>query len=124
MSKNTNDNQEIVVGLIKGRHPLPVDEYIFNSDIEDVHNYTEINQHISKFICEHVGIEAGTGQPLNINEYGDYPIFVGKKPLIVYVTGLTPVTAELIRICAYNGVSLSLMNFDISTGKYQRQDIF
>lgn len=124
MKQNTNENKAIVVGLIKGRHPLPVDEYIFNNDIEDVHNYEAINQHISKFISECVGVKAGTGQPLNINDYGDYPIFVGKKPLVVYVTGLTPVTAELIRICAFKGISLSLMNFDISTGKYQRQDIF
>ena len=33
---------KIIVGLIAGRHPLPVDEYIFDEPIEDVTNFDKI----------------------------------------------------------------------------------
>ena len=64
------------------------------------------------------------GVAINSADYSDYLVFKGEKPLIVYVTGLTSVISELIGVCARNGVSLTLMNYDASTGKYKRQVIF
>ncbi|MGP1608593.1 MAG: hypothetical protein ACTTGJ_01950 [Clostridium sp.] len=64
------------------------------------------------------------GVAMNSADYSDYLVFKGEKSLIVYVTGLTAVTAELIGVCARNGVSLTLMNYDASTGEYKPQVIF
>ena len=117
-------NRKVVVGLIKGRHELPVEDYIFNEAIEDVHDYESIRKHIRQFINQNVGIGKTMGTPLDGVEFGEYPIFYGVHPLEVYVTGLTPVTAELIAFCARKGIVLTLMNYDSNTGKYRPQVIF
>ncbi len=114
----------LTVGLIKGRHPLPVDEYIFDDAIEDVHNYKAIHDHILAFLQEKVGMRQAIGQGINQNDYTGINIYRGAKKLVVYVTGLTPVTAELIAACAYNGVFLTLMNYNTATGEYVAQEIF
>lgn len=116
--------QKVVVGLIKGRHELPVDMYIFEEAIQNVHDYEEISSHIARFIEREVGVERRFAQPLNSCDVTDVQCFSGKKTLVVYVTGLTPVTAELIKCCALNGISLELMNFDTATQRYQKQIIF
>ena len=117
-------NKEIIVGLIKGRHEMPVEGYIFENPITDMFDYNIIQKHIYDWISTNVGISKVTG--IGINAYGSSDDYVdrGDKHLIVYVTGLTCVTAELIRCCAYNGVGLTLMNFDSSTGEYKSQKIF
>ena len=124
-------NQEtnaLTVGLIRGRHPLPVDEYIFDNAIEDVHDYKAIHDHILAFLQEKVGMRQAIGQGINQNDYTNINIYCniyrGAKKLVVYVTGLTPVTAELIAACAYNGVFLTLMNYNTATGEYVAQEIF
>lgn len=115
----------LTVGLIKGRHPLPVDEYIFDYAIEDVHDYKAIHDHILAFLQEKVGMRQAIGQGIIQNDYTDVTIYRrGAKKLVVYVTGLTPVTAELIAACAYNGVFLTLMNYNIITEEYVAQEIF
>lgn len=116
--------EQKIVGLIRGRHDMPVEKYIFDSSIEDVFNYSGIFDHIVDFLVEKVGIEQGTDIAINEADQCDVLCFRGKMELIVYVTGLTCVTAELIKACAMNGVRLTLMNFDVNTGKYVPQKIF
>lgn len=117
-------NNTLIVGLIKGRHPLPVDEYIFNEAITDVHDYEAIAKTIKDFIKNRVGVGTCTGQALDSNDYTDIQLFCGMKKLEVYVTGLTPVTVELVKWCAYNGITLTLMNFDTATNSYKAQEVF
>ena len=117
-------NNTITVGLIKGRHPLPVDEYIFDEAIADVHDYEAIAKAIKGFIKNRVGVGTCTGQALDSNDYTDIQLFCGMKKLDVYVTGLTPVTVELVKCCAYNGITLTLMNFDTATNSYKVQKVF
>lgn len=116
--------KKVTVGLIKGRHEMPVDSYIFEDGIEDIHNYREIAKHISNFLVKRVGITTTFGPGINQNDYTDVEVFQGKTKLVVYVTGLTCVTAELIKLCALNGVGLTLMHFDTSSGDYIPQVIF
>ena len=99
--------QKVVAGLIKGRHELGVDMYIFEEAIQNVHDYEEISSHIARFIEREVGVEHRFAQPLNSCDVTDVQCFSGKKTLVVYVTGLTPVTAELIKCCALNGIILT-----------------
>lgn len=117
--------ETIEVGLIKGRHDMPqVNEYIFNGDIEDVHDYTKIGNTILDFIRDKVKIDMIDDIPLNGVGISTVRVYRGKRKLIVYVTGLTMVVAELIRMCAIYGVELTLMNYDTKTQTYKRQIIF
>lgn len=117
--------ENISVGLIKGRHTMPVDAYIFEDAIADVHDYRAICRHIFQFISENVGINVTDfGHCINQASDDDTRCFVGGKSLTVYVTGLTCVTASLIQCCAMYGVKLTLMHFDSSTGEYKSQYIF
>ena len=113
--------KEIRVGLIRGRHEMPVDEYIFDGPIENVHDYVAIRKHVYDFIFNRVGIEYKYGVGLDQHSYDEVPLYRGKANLVVYVTGLTPVTVELVSECLRNGVSLTLMNYDTSTGTYRAQ---
>lgn len=114
----------MVVGLIAGRHQLPVEDYIFEN-IENVLDFDFIREGISKFLEEKVGVVHSYGQAVNQADYTtDVELYKGSDELIVYVTGLTAVTAELIRQCAMNGVSLCLMHFDRESNSYVAQQLF
>lgn len=129
-----NKNNVIEVGLIRGRHEMPVTEYIFENEIEDVFNFLRIKKHILDFLREKVGLEIVKDQALNQDSaydenedadlYTPVEVWKGKKKLVVYVTGLTCVTAQLIQCCALNGVDLTLMHYNSATGEYVAQHIF
>ena len=117
--------KNVTVGLIRGRHEMPVDGYIFDAAISDVHDYAAIRRHVADWIAENVGItRRNFGIGLNQADDNDVTCFCGENSLTVYVTGLTSVTAEVIRCCAINGVSLTLMHFNAATGGYEKQCIF
>lgn len=116
--------EDIIVGLINGRHKTPVDRYIFDS-IEDVHDFDAMHRHIMDWISKNVGIRyTNFGHGINQASDDDVSCFIGEKRLIVFVTGLTAATAELIRCCALNGVRLILMHYDKVEGDYKGQYIF
>lgn len=128
------NNTITTVGLIKGRHEMPVDQYIFENEIEDVFNFLRMKKHILDFLVEKVGLEIVKGQALNQDNlydenedkdlYTPVDVWKGKKKLVVYITGLTCVTAQLIQLCALNGVDLTLMHYNNATGEYVAQNIF
>lgn len=105
--------ETVVVGLIKGRHEMPVSSYIFEEEIKDMFDYHEIRKHISNFIHSKVGVDFNRGDIIYSNK--------GQKSLIVYVTGLTSVACELVDVCNKAGVLLTLMHYDRSTGSYRPQ---
>lgn len=114
--------ESLNVGLIRGRHPLPVDEYIFDS-VENVHDYDTIRNHILDFLDKRVGIGQTSGQGANQNDSTDVQIFRGNRKLNVYVTGLTSVTAALVSACIRNGVELTLLHFDTESKAYKEQHV-
>lgn len=113
----------VVAGLIKGRHNLPVTEYIFDA-VENVHDYSAMETVIDNFLIKEIGLVRTYGCGINQIGYEDVELCTGKKRLVVYVTGLTSVTAALIRCCAYKGVRLTLMHYDRDTDNYVEQIIF
>ena len=115
--------EKVIAGLIKGRHEMPVENYIFNDSIENVHNYESIRKHIEAYIRNNVGIETYIGQPINGNDYTDIECLCESKQLEVYVTGLTPVTVELVAACARFGVTLTLRHYNTATGGYEAQSV-
>jgi len=90
------------VGLIKGRHPLPVNEYIFDK-IEDVLDFSTMRNTVDSFFK-------------NIKEE--------PKEIIVYVTGLTAATATVIASFVtkwWGDTTLSFMHYDVKNGNYKKQ---
>ena len=115
--------KEIKVGLIKGRHEMPVDSYIFD-EINDVLDFNNMNKQIVNFINNNINVYSVYGCGINQIGYEDVEILTSDTRLIVYITGLTSVTAELIKVCALKGISLTLMHYDRDTGDYLPQVIF
>lgn len=117
--------ENVKVGLIRGRHEMPVTGYIFDGAIEDVHDYKGMDSHIFLWLRENVDVHiTDFGRGLNQASDEDVRCFTSGKSLTVYVTGLTAVTASLIRVCALYGVHLTLMHFNSATGDYESQPIF
>ena len=78
--------KELKVGLIKGRHELPVTNYIFEGDIENPLAFQDLFRLANRRVIEIVGAE---GDKFNIKE----------DKLVLYVTGLTQATAAVINAC-------------------------
>lgn len=114
--------EEIRVGLIKGRHEMPISEYIFD-EIEDVLDFQKMNQTIYSFLENRIGISIVTSIGINQIDFSDVECLRGNKKLIVYCTGLTAAVAQLIKLCMLNGVSLSLMHYNRDNDNYVEQQI-
>lgn len=114
---------EIRVGLVRGRHELPVDMYIFD-DIADVFDFDGMYETAEAFILQSVGVHRVTGRGINSASYMDDEVYWGDSVLVVYVTGLTAALAAVIAACASYGVALVLMHYDRDTDDYQPQTIF
>lgn len=114
--------EEYKVGLIKGRHDMPVSEFILD-EVKDVFDFKSIADKIDNWIKFHISFSTYFGGPANQVDYTDIQLLQSNQRLVVYVTGLTCVTAELIRICLYRGVHLTLMHYDRESGEYKPQVI-
>lgn len=114
--------EEMKVGLVKGRHELPVDDYIFD-EIGDVTDFKAMDKVTKDFMVSKVGL----GQYFRRSDtatYEDEVTSYGEKSLVVYVTGLSAALAAVIKSCARNCVPLTLMHYDRETGSYVPQQIF
>lgn len=84
----------INIGLVARRHPLPVDDFIFqDGDI----TFPIDPKKLGKIVAEKfnsLGVKPHTGD------------------FVVYVTGLTPATTAVIKACLTNGHLLTLKHFD------------
>lgn len=112
----------VYAGLIKGRHELPTDTYIFDK-IDDPTDFAHIYDVAFNFITTHCNIRIDCGRGINQESYTDIEIFHG-TPLVVYVTGLSAALAAVIRTCAENGVPLTLMHYDRESDTYKPQKMF
>lgn len=83
----------MTLGAIKGRHPLPVDDYVFDEDIKDIRDLNFMGDKVHEKL-RHC------------------------SALTLYVTGLTVVTTEICSYCSYNNIPLTLLHFDRETGEY------
>lgn len=83
----------LILGSVKGRHEIPVNEFVFEGAIEDPTDLDSIRTQIHN-VLKHC------------NE------------LTLYVTGLTIVTTEICHYCFYNNIALTLMHFNSISGEY------
>ena len=101
--------REIEVGLIRGRHEMPVDKYIFENPIEDVHDYAGMACEVIDYIFNNV--EKNELTKLNI-----------------YVTGLTAAALAVFHVCfdpnvrGWN-IRLNAKHYDVESGCYRTQPL-
>lgn len=116
---------KIVAGLIKGRHELPVEEYIFEK-IDDPSDIDAIEKVATDWVEKNCSIDIVLGKGINqvSDYYPDTLIHKGKVKLVIYVTGLTVALTAVLKACALNGVRTVLMHYNSSTGEYVEQYMF
>ncbi|MGO5336737.1 hypothetical protein ACTQZS_07995 [Bilifractor sp. LCP19S3_H10] len=115
---------KIVLGLVEGRHEMPVEDYVLHS-VEDV---TDI-QGIRKAVCASLVDKLGTD--IRVTEYGpslngieeDAAHYECSTELHLYITGLTVVALEVVRFCAMNGIPLVAYHYNCESGSYYPQRI-
>lgn len=115
--------EKIIVGLIRGRHEMPVNEYILDG-VEDVFDFRGMEKAIFNFIVDKVGVVEKYGPCLNSADYTEALSYRGERELVVYVTGLTAVSVSLVKVCSLNGVHLTLMHYNSATGEYVPQVVY
>lgn len=100
ITKNT-----VTAGLIKDRHNLPVDKYIFDDiDSRLMFDYNKLDKIVKDFI--------------------EKEQISGNTNLVVYVTGLVSANASLIKVCSELNINLTLMHYNEDSNIYHQQPIF
>lgn len=91
--------KELKLGLVKGRHEMPVDEYILE-EVADPTDYEAI----------HVAVYQKLDQLVTQDNF-----------VSLFVTGLTIVSIECIQYFIEHGIEYQSMHFDLSTNSYFSQ---
>lgn len=95
--------KKFVLGLVNGRHSMPVEDYIFEGEIKDPLNFTEMATVIENRFKE-----------LQIQSEDEVSLFV---------TGLTAATVEVINACKKHNITLYLYHYDRDTNNYRKQTV-
>ena len=100
--------KRIKCGLVKERHDMPADLYIFEEALSEslMFNYIDQVKICEKFISDNCYIN-------------DEP-----HDLICYVTGIQCALASLIKACYNMKVNLTLRHYNMSARKYRHQNIW
>ena len=93
---------DVLVGLCKGRHEMPVTDYIFRDELEPT-NYGKMH------------LVAG-GEVRKIQKANPTMEVLG-----VYVTGLTAALAAVIFACQQVGIGVVLYHYNRDSGEYDSQ---
>ena len=105
----------VKLGMIKGRHEMPVDTYIIDTEITDVLDFKTIERLVDEGLSKTL--------PLN-GENG----FLLTDDVEIYVTGLTSVTIAIINWINKNIVltnespKVYFMHFDMTKKEYKAQE--
>lgn len=115
-----HDNIIFELGTVKGRHEMPVENFIFEEDITDFY-IKSIEKHVDRYINNLIKNYIATHAPLLSEEQLKERC---KFSISLYVTGLTPVTTSTIKACAKYNIGLTLFHYDIVDKVYQGQHMF
>lgn len=109
------DNTRIIkVGLIRNRHIMPVDNFIFDSIPDDmIFDFNWMDKTVKDFILSNINFVTREDE-----------VTVPDKKLYVYVTGLSSALASVIKICSELCINLTLFHFDTKSGSFLPQIIF
>lgn len=104
----------VKLGMIKGRHEMPVDTYIIDTEITDVLDFETIERLVKE----------GLSKTLPIN---DNNVFLLADDVEIYVTGLTSVTIAIVNwinnnlILRHDLPKIYFMHYDMATKVYKAQ---
>lgn len=101
--------EQLKCGLVKERHDMPTDLYVFNEALDEKLMF---DYQAQLDICEHF-IETyaySNGKPI--------------KDIVLYVTGIQCALASFIRACSNKRVNLILRHYNAANGKYRYQSIW
>ena len=102
------------VGLIKDRHPMPTNKYIFDRiSTEDMFNYDKLEETVNNFLNTEIGFDS--------DKNGEQ---IARKSLHVFITGLPCASAALIKVCQQRHVNLTLLHFNNDKEDYIAQVIW
>ncbi len=114
----------IKIGTVKGRHEMPVEEYLMDEvvnpmDFVTIHN--EVFASMKTLLEPYIRTESSV--PVNGN-YDECQCFVAPDICVhLYVTGLTAVTIEAVKFLVLNGINCKIMHFNRDTGSYEPQNL-
>ena len=120
--------QKIIVGLVRGRHPLPKDatEFIFDEPVTDPTNTGSMYEHALRRLNKLAGpLTKYSVQKIKRKSTPDHEVrLLSPGKLIIYVTGLTPAILAVITAAQeMNFVSIEAKHYNRETGKYFSQFI-
>ncbi len=102
----------IKVGLCRGRHPLPVDDYIFPEVVSNPLDFKSHEETAMNWVDSRSDIEWEEGAQLS------------NKMVRIYVTGLTPVLTATISAFVTSFVRFELAHYNRDTGEFIVQKMF
>ena len=111
-----NANKKI--GLVKGRHDMPVSDFLFE-EIADIFDFDAMDEKASERLMElfpEVSLETVACNA----SYTDTERYY-RGSLDLYITGLSSALASVISACANLGIDLTLFHFNTATGEYVAQ---
>lgn len=101
---------QISLGTVKGRHTMPVIDYIIENEIEnEIEDVTDVST-IEKMVDDYFKTKIANNEE--------------KVQIILYVTGLTVVTLAVVKSCKKYNCNLVCMHFDRNSDTYIGQKIF
>lgn len=98
---------KVSLGTIKGRHNLPVIDYIFNEEIKDVTDVKKIENDVKTYFLKNI-------LPMKADD---------DVQVILYITGLTIVTLAVVKACRDCNCGLVCMHYDRDNDTYIGQNI-
>ena len=101
-----------------------VDGFIFSSIIDDVTDVKAMYKMAADAILPMLDFKKVAKEALANADMGDQIVWESDKGIDLYVTGLTSLTAAVIKLAANNGIPLTLWHFDRATNTYFPQVIF
>ena len=119
-------NNRIKLGLTD-RHAdgMPtLDGFVFPSIISDVTDVKAMDKMAAEAILPLLQFKKVAKEALANADMGDQVLWQSDKGIDLYVTGLTSLTAAVIKLAAYEGIALTLWHFDRATNTYFPQVIF
>lgn len=99
--KNPAQRCPLVIGLCKGRHELPVDDYVFET-IVDPTDYDWMRSYAEAVLDDRF-------------ERGNH------GAVVLYVTGLTAALGAVVRYCSDRDIPLALQHYDREADAYWSQ---
>ena len=117
--------KKLLLGLVKGRHPLPVEDYIFQ-EIKNVMDFSTLEEEAFKKLLPYVEkcdlVESES--PSCYMDYPDVPFIKNDIELNIYVTGLTPATLAVINACRRLVVrEINFYHYDREKNEYKKQTV-